>query len=84
MSRERTLASLKSDIKSRKRKGKPLADLVAEIQRGPDSRGVVEPIYRHDAACRRHLLIDTTLPALKREYNRVARRVAKRAIAQAA
>lgn len=86
MSRERTLRNIATDIRSRSRgKGRPLQGIINEQQRGTSFTGEVwEPIYRNDKVCRRHLLIDEVVPFLKKRFNRVARRVAKRQIAQAA
>lgn len=85
MSRERTLVKLTTEIKARRRKrGLPLEVIIEEQQRGKGFRGeVYEPLYRNDHVCRRHLLIDTgnVERDLKRRFNRVSRRLAKRELA---
>lgn len=77
MSRERSLIHAASDIKYRNRHG-DLNALIAELTSGD------EPRYRHPAVCRRHLLMDNQRPALKKRYNRIARRLAKNELRQAA
>lgn len=78
MSHVRNLRNLHSSIKAFKRHG-DIEAIIAHLMTPDMNTGINgQLIYRNEHVCRRHLLIKTVEKGLKRQFNRVARRAAKR------